>query len=284
MRVGISCFLTDRSVDIVDLAREAEVRGFTDVWVPEHTHIPVGRETAWPMHDDQDLPEMYRRSLDPFVSLAAAAVSTTTISIGTSICLVGQHDPIILAKTIATLDRLSGGRFIFGVGFGWNEDEMRHHGVDPDLRRTIGREKVLAMKALWTDEVAEYHGTHVDFGPSWQFPKPDQRPHPPVWIGGGKSTQRHVVEWGDGWMPIEGAMPIEKLLLRLRAKLTEAGRDPASVMCYLNGAPRDPATLDRYRAAGLGGIGLGVPWDADLDTVKRELDEHAEFRDRYLGS
>ena len=283
MRVGISCFLTDRSVSIVDLAREAEARGFTEVWVPEHTHIPTGRETDWPMRDGEELPEMYGRSLDPFVSLAAAAVATERIRIGTSICLVGQHDPIVLAKTVATLDQLSGGRLILGVGFGWNVDEMRHHGVDPDRRRTIGREKVLAMKELWANEVAEFHGDHVDFGPSWQWPKPQQRPHPPVWVGGGKSTQRHAIEWGDGWMPIEGVMPIEKLILRLRAKATEAERDPDSLDVYVNGPTRDPAVLDRYRAAGLTGFGLGVGWDADLDTVRRELDDHLAFREAYLG-
>ena len=282
MRVGISCFLTDRSASIVDLASEAEARAFTEVWVPEHTHIPTGRETDWPMQEGEELPEMYKRSLDPFVALMAAAMATETINIGTSVSLVSQHDPIVLAKTIATLDQLSGGRFIFGVGFGWNVDEMRHHGVDPDKRRTIGREKVLAMKALWTNEVAEYHGTYVDFGPSWQWPKPHQRPHPPVWVGGGKSTQRHAIEWGDGWMPIEGAMPIDKLILRLRAKAEEAGRDPSEITIYLSGAPDDPAKLERYREIGIDGISLGVSWDADLDTVKRELDDHVSYRERYL--
>ena len=282
MRVGISCFMTDKSVDIVDLARESEARGFTELWSPEHTHIPTGRETDWPMEDDAELPEMYKRSLDPFVALTAAAMVTSTITLGTSICLVGQHDPIVLAKTVSTLDRVAGGRFIFGVGFGWNEDEMRHHGVDPAKRRTIGREKTLAMKELWTKEEASFSGDYVSFSPSWQWPKPVQHPHPPVWVGGGKSTMRHAVEWGDGWMPIEGVMPVAKLTRRLHQMAEEAERDPDELTVYLSGTPRDPAKIEEYIEAGVDGFAMGVGWDADLDTVKRELDENVEFRDKYL--
>lgn len=282
MRVGISCFLTDRSVRIADLATEAEARGFTELWVPEHTHIPTGRDTDWPMEEGAELPEMYKRSMDPFVSLAAAAMVTDTITLGTSICLVAQHDPIVLAKTVSTLDHLAGGRFIFGVGFGWNEDEMRHHDVDPAKRRTTGREKTLAMKALWTEEEASFRGDYVNFSPSWQWPKPLQQPHPPVWVGGGKSTMRHAVEWGDGWMPIEGVMPVAKLTRRIHTMLDEAGRDPSTFTVYLAGAPSDPAAIEEYREAGLSGLSLGVGWDADLDTVKRELDAHMAFRDEHL--
>lgn len=282
MRCGISCFLTDRSVAVADLAREAEQRGFTELWVPEHTHIPTGRETDWPMQEGQELPEMYKRSLDPFVALTVAAMVTDTILLGTSICLVGQHDPIVLAKTISTLDHVAEGRIILGVGFGWNEDEMRHHGVDPDKRRTIGREKTLAMKQLWTEEEASFRGDYVEFAPSWQWPKPLQQPHPPVWVGGGKSTMRHAVEWGDGWMPIEGVMPVAKLVRRLDQMAEDAGRDPDELTVYLSGVPDDPAAIDEYREAGLDGLSLGVGWDDDLDTVKRTLDQHVEFRERYL--
>lgn len=283
MQVGITCFLTDKSVAITDLAVEAESRGFTELWVPEHTHIPTGRETDWPMQDDSALPEMYKRSLDPFVALAAASVNTSTIRLGTSICLVSQHDPIVLAKTVATLDHLSNGRVILGVGFGWNVDEMSHHGVDPDKRRTIGREKCLAMHELWTNEVASFDGDYVKFGPSWQWPKPTQQPRPPIWIGGGKATLKHVVEWGDGWMPIVGPMPVIKLMGRLREMATDAGRDPDSITVYPSGVPTDPAEVDAYREAGIDGMSMGVSWDGDLDTVRRELDAHAEFRDRYLS-
>ena len=284
MRVGISCFLTDHSIGVVDLAREAEARGFDDLWVPEHTHIPTGRETAWPMREGAELPEKYARSLDPFVSLAAAAVATSDIRLGTSICLVAQHDPIVLAKTVTTLDHLSGGRVTLGVGFGWNEDEMRHHGVDPRRRRTIGREKVLAMKELWTQEEASFHGTYVDFSPSWQWPKPVQRPHPPVWVGGGKSTIKHAVEWGDGWMPIEGVMPVATLVGMLRADAEAAGRDPERFPVYLAAASTEPARLAEYGELGLEGISLGVAWNAGLDSVRRQLDDHAELRQRYLES
>ena len=284
VQVGVSTFLTDKSVSIVDLATEAEARGFTELWVPEHTHIPTGRDTDWPMVEGAELPEMYKRSLDPFVSLAAAATVTSTIRLGTSICLVGQHDPIVLAKTVSTLDRLSNGRVTLGVGFGWNEDEMRHHRVDPAKRRTIGREKTLAMKELWTEEEASFHGEYVNFSASWQWPKPVQTPHPPVWIGGGKATLAHVAEWGDGWMPIEGVMPVPKLTRRMRDLAAEAGRDPDEITVYLSGCPRDPETLEEYFEAGVSGVTLGVGWDADLDTVKRELDENVEFRDRYLTS
>ena len=169
-----------------------------------------------------------------------------------------------------------------GVGFGWNEDEMRHHGVDPRRRRTIGREKVLAMKELWTQEEASFHGTYVDFSPSWQWPKPLQRPHPPVWVGGGKSTIKHAVEWGDGWMPIEGVMPVAKLVRMLRADAQAAGRDPDGLPVYVAAASTEPARLGEYRDLGIAGISLGVAWDAGLDAVRRQLDDHAELRQQYL--
>lgn len=282
MRVGISCFHSDKSAPVVELAREAEARGFDELWAPEHTHIPTGRETPWPMQQS-DLPDFYRRSMDPWVALAAAAAVTKTIRLGTSVALVGQHDPIVLAKTISSVDLVSGGRVIVGVGFGWNVDEMRHHGVDPDKRRTIGREKVLAMKQLWTQEQAEYHGKYVNFSPSWQWPKPVQKPHPPVWVGGGKATLKHAVEWGDGWMPIQGVMPVAKMAIRVRDMLQEAGRDPKQFTVYLSGGPADPEQLEQYRAAGIDGITLGIDPYCDLDAAKRSLDEHAEFRDRYCN-
>jgi alkanesulfonate monooxygenase SsuD/methylene tetrahydromethanopterin reductase-like flavin-dependent oxidoreductase (luciferase family) len=159
---------------------------------------------------------------------------------------------------------------------------MRHHGVDPDKRRTIGREKTLAMKELWTNDEASYRGTYVDFAPSWQWPKPVQRPHPPVWVGGGKSTMHHAVEWGDGWMPIEGVMPVIKMVHRLRQMAEEAGRDPSTLTIYLSGGAKDPAKIDEYVAAGIDGISMGVSWDADLDAARRELDDNKTFRDRYV--
>ena len=282
MRVGINAMLTDRSVGPAKLAAEAEARGFTELWLPEHTHIPVGRETPWPLDEGTELPETYRRLLDPFVALTAAAMATSAIRLGTGVCLVGQHDPIVLAKTAATLDQLSGGRLIFGVGFGWNADEMRHHGVDPRRRRTIGREKTLAIKELWTQAEASFAGAHVGFAESWQWPKPLQRPHPPVWVGGGASVLRHAVEWGDGWMPIHGAMPVAELTRRLRAMAAEAGRDPGGLTVYVVGMPRDPAKAEEYLSAGVDGFALPVVGEAGFDAVRCDLDADAEFRDRYL--
>lgn len=234
------------------------------------------------MQDDTDLPEMYKRSLDPFAALAAVAAVTTDIRLGTSVCLVAQHDPIVLAKTVATVHQISGGRVILGVGFGWNVDEMRHHGVDPDHRRTIGREHALAVRELWTNDVASFDCDYVSFGPSWQWPKPVQQPHRPIWIGGGKATLRHVVEWGDGWMPITGVMPVAKMIGRLRAMADDAGRDPGEIAIYPTGVPSEPDALDELLGVGIDGVNLGVTWDADLDTVRRELDVHADFRDRRL--
>lgn len=278
MRFGISCFLGDKSISIIDLAREVEDRGFDDLWLPEHTHIPTGRETDWPM-DGGELPEEYRRCVDPFTSLAAAAVTTTTLRLGTAISLVGQHHPINLAKTVSTLDHLSGGRFTLGVGFGWNVDEMRHHGVNPDKRRTTGREHVLAMKELWTKEEAEFHGGYVDFGPSWQWPKPLQQPHPPIYVGGGRSTLRHAVEYGDGWMPIEGAMPIDRLTSELRGALADAGRRAEDCPVYVANAEPDPQRYAAYVEAGVAGMSMWVSWDGDLDTIRAELDEVVKFRE-----
>ena len=283
VRVGINAMLTDRTVGPAELAVEAEARGFDELWLPEHTHIPVGRETPWPLDEGAELPEAYRRTLDPFVALTAAAAATSAIRLGTGVCLVAQHDPIILAKTTATLDRLSGGRFVFGVGFGWNADEMRHHGVDPNRRRTIGREKALAVKELWTQTTASFRGDHVDFSESWQWPKPLQRPGPPVWVGGGASVLRHVVEWGDGWMPLHGVMPVAEFTRRLRSMASEAGRDPGELTVYLVGMPRDPAAAEEYLGAGVGGFALPVTGSADLDAVRRDLDADAEFRDRCLA-
>ncbi len=197
-------FPTDYTIGPVQLATEAERRGFASLWFPEHTHIPVGRRTPWP--GGGDLPQEYSHTLDPFVALGAAAAVTERLHLGTGICLVAQHDPIVLAKEVATLDLISGGRFLFGIGVGWNEDEMEHHGVDPSRRRAVVREKVLAMKALWTQDEASFDGEFVKFEPSWSWPKPVQQPHPPILMGGagGPVTYRHIIEYCDGWMPISG--------------------------------------------------------------------------------
>jgi probable F420-dependent oxidoreductase len=219
---------------------------------------------------------MYWRTMDPFVALTAAAVATSTIRLGTGICLVNQHHPINAAKATASLDHLSGGRFLYGVGVGWNEDEMEHHGVDPSKRRPVARERILATKALWTDEVAEFHGEHVDFSASVMFPKPISDPHPPIIMGGGGGpvTFRHIIEYCDGWMPIHGrGDPLAKLPL-LHEMCAEAGRDPASIEVGIYGCPMRPDDVDRYRDAGVDRVICWLPAD-DEPAVMSAVDRGA---------
>jgi probable F420-dependent oxidoreductase len=270
--VGVTLFPTDRSIRPDTLARELEDRGFESLWFPEHTHIPTSRRTPYP--GGGELPEMYRRTLDPFVSIAAASAVTSRLSFGTGVCLVAQRDPVVLAKEVATVDVLSGGRFNFGVGFGWNRDEMEGHGVDPRQRRAIVREKVLAMKALWTSDEASFDGEHVHLAPSWQWPKPVQRPHPPVYLGGapGPILFGHIVEYADGWMPIGGAGVKDQLAV-LRGRAEEAGRDPASIQVVVFGAEGDPGKLDHYRSLGIRRTILNLP-SAPADVVLPLLDHY----------
>ncbi len=246
MKFGVHIFPTDESVDIGDLAAELEEREFESLWVPEHTHIPISRESPWV--DGGDLPREYSRILDPFIALATAAARTQSLNLGTGVCLVAQHDPIILAKTVASLDHVSHGRVLFGVGLGWNLEEMRTHGVDPAVRRSIVREKVMAMEGLWEHAVAGFDGQYVKFEPSWSWPKPVQRPRPPVLIGGaaGSGGIRHIVEFADGWLPDLTMQPLHSVkqkLHELRTEWERAGRDPSTIQVTLVGAPLDSAGL-----------------------------------------
>ncbi len=261
MHIGALIFPTDRTIRPDELARELEERGYESFWVAEHTHIPLSRRTPYP--GGGDLPDMYWRTMDPFVVLTAAAMATERLKVGTGICLVNQHHHINLAKQTASLDLLSEGRFLFGIGVGWNEDEMEHHGADPAKRRSLARERVLATKELWTAEAAEFHGEFVDFSPSVSYPKPVTRPHPPVIMGGagGPVTFRHVVEYCDGWMPIHGrGDPLAKLPL-LHQMCEEAGRDPASIEIGIYGCPMRLADVERYRAAGVDRVVFWLPAD-----------------------
>src|SRR4051812_11792453 len=207
MRIGVTLFQTDEYPPPATVARAAEERGFASYYIPEHTHIPVARTTPWPMGDGAELPMAYARTLDPYVALATAAAVTSRIRLGTGIALVAQHDPIALAKTIATLDLLSGGRFTWGIGFGWNKEEMGDHGVAFSERRDVVREYVEAMAVLWREEVAAYDGKYAHVSPSWAWPKPVQEPRPPVLLGGaaGPKLFAAIAEWADGWMPIGGS-------------------------------------------------------------------------------
>jgi probable F420-dependent oxidoreductase len=229
MKFGISMFPTDYAIHPADLAREVEARGFESLWMPEHTHIPASRRTPAP--GGGELPEYYWHTYDLFVALTAAATATTRLRIASGICLIIERDPIITAKEVASLDRLSGGRFILGIGGGWNAEEMANHGTDFKKRWTILRERILAMKEIWTKDEAEFHGEFVNFDKLWSYPKPTRKPYPPILMGGsGPRTFDRVVEFCDGWLPI-GVDPktMPGKLDELRRKAGDAGRDPAEI-------------------------------------------------------
>jgi len=276
MQLGVTIFATDRSMSPVELAREAETRGFRSLYVPEHTHIPISRRTP-PPTGDAVLAEEYKRTLDPWIALAAAASVTTSIRLGTGIALVAQHDPIALAKQIATLDVLSHGRVVVGIGFGWNEDEMESHGVDPRRRRARVREVMLAMEALWSNDVASFDGELVRFAPSWQWPKPVQTPRPPVLIGGaaGPKLFDAIAEYGDGWIPIGGA-GVREALPALRDALAKRGRDPSALHVVPMGIQPTREKLDYYASVGVTEAVLRLP-SAPRDEVLPLLDAYARF-------
>ncbi|MBI2710132.1 MAG: TIGR03619 family F420-dependent LLM class oxidoreductase [Actinobacteria bacterium] len=278
MRIGVTMFATDRAMPVHELAVAAEERGFHSLYVPEHTHIPVSRETPPPAGGDT-LDEGYARVVDPLVSLAAAAAVTDRILLGTAVALPAQHDPIAWAKAVATLDRLAAGRLVLGVGFGWNREELRDHGVAFGERRAVVREHMLAAQALWRDEVAEFHGDHVHLSPSWAWPKPVQQPRPRVLVGGGAGPAlfAHIAEWADGWMPIGGA-GIGAELPALRQAVADAGRDPASLHVVPIGVLPGPGKLDHHRAAGVTECVLRLP-SAPGDEVRRALDDAMRWLD-----
>ncbi|KRV50032.1 F420-dependent oxidoreductase [Wenjunlia vitaminophila] len=273
MRIGASIFLTDESIRPTRLARELEQRGFHALYVPEHTHIPVSRETPWP--GGAELPREYGRTLDPFAALAAAAAVTERLHLGTGITLVAQHDPITLAKQVATLDLLSGGRFTLGVGFGWNREEADDHGVDWAARRDVVREKVALMRALWAPEPTGYQGVHVSVAPSVAHPKPS--PPPRVLLGGGAGPVlfAHVAEYADGWMPVGGG-GLAEALPRLRRVWQEAGRDPEALQVLPVSVQPSAGKLARLRDLGVAEITAQLP-SAGTDEVLRTLDAYAQF-------
>jgi probable F420-dependent oxidoreductase len=269
-------FATDVSISVHELAREAEARGLQSLFIPEHTHIPTSRRTPPPTGDAQ-LAEEYRRTVDPFVALAAAATVTETIRLGTGIALVAQREPIVTAKAVATLDQVSDGRFDFGIGFGWNHDEMEQHGVDPATRRALTREHVLAMKALWTEDIASYDGEIVHVAPSWSWPKPAQAGGPPILIGGsaGPKLFAHIAEYADGWIPIGGA-GVRAALEDLALACERVGRDVADLRIVPFGTVPDPGKVDYYESIGVTEIVLRVP-TGDADTVLPVLDSFADL-------
>ena len=276
MHIGIAFFSTDRTLSPVELAREAEARGFYSLYLPEHTHIPTSRRTPPPTGDDE-LPEEYLRSLDPYIALAAAASATQTLRLGTGVGLPAQHDPIVLAKQLATLDLLSAGRLILGIGYGWNHEEMENHGVDTKRRRAHVREVMLALQELWTREEASFDGEFVRFESSWQWPKPIQQPRPRVLLGGaaGPTLFAHIAEFGDGWMPIGGA-GMKSALEELRRVVESAGRDPSALHLVPMGVLPSPEKLEYYASIGVTEVALRVP-GANRDKVMPVLDDYVRY-------
>lgn len=279
MEFGVAIFLTDETPSPPDVGRMVEERGFESLFLPEHTHIPVSRRTPYPAGGE--LPREYARTYDPFVALAAIAPVTRRLRLGTGICLVAQRDPIVTAKAVASLDLVSGGRVLFGVGAGWNEEEMEDHGTDPRTRFGLLRERVEAMKAIWAHDEASYHGRGVDFEPLWSWPKPVQRPHPPVLVGGnGRTVGDRVLAFGDAWMP--NRLGDEERFIarieRLQRRGEEAGRGPIPVTLQL--APREPERLERYARAGVTRATWYLP-SGGRDAIERALDHYAEVAERY---
>jgi probable F420-dependent oxidoreductase len=275
MRFGVTMFATDQAMRPDELARAAEERGFVSLYVPEHTHIPVSRRTP-PPSGDAVLPDYYKRAFDPFVSLGMAAGATERLRVGTGICLVAQRDPIVTAKAVASLDHLSNGRFVFGIGFGWNADEIEDHGVEMGSRRAVAREHVLAMQRLWADDVASFDGEHVHLPPSWSWPKPVQKPWPPVLVGGaaGPKLFQHVAEYAEGWIPIGGA-GVRDALPDLHRAVEEAGRDPADVRVVPFGTIPDPGKVEYYSSIGIDEVVLRVP-AGRRDVALPVLDDYAK--------
>jgi probable F420-dependent oxidoreductase len=282
MELGIVTFPTEHSLLPAELAAAAEQRGFESLWFCEHSHIPVRRESPWP--GGGELPRHYLETLDPVVAIAAAASVTSRLRLGTAVALIVERDPIHFAKSIASLDVVSGGRIEVGLGAGWNLEEMRNHGTDPSTRFALMRERIEAMKAIWADDEASYHGEHVDFDPIYAWPKPVQRPHPPLHIGGAfPGGLRRAVRYGDGWMPLGGRDDTDfaPLARALREEAERAGRDPASLQMTVCFAPADAAVLSRMADAGVDRALIGIPHEREAALAA--LEERAPLLDAVAG-
>ena len=278
MHLAACIFPTEYAIGPIELATALEERGFESLWVAEHSHIPVDRASPWP--GGPDMPQMYYDTMDPFVWLAAAATATVGLKVGTGICLVVERDPIHTAKQVTSLDVLSGGRFLFGVGAGWNREEMANHGTDPSRRFGLLRERVEAMQAIWAADGAEYHGDQVDFAPIHQNPKPVQSPHPPIHVGGVfPGGLERAVRYGDGWIPIagrgdDGFDPATVVAQRDEA-CERAGRDPAELELSIYYAPPERAAVEAMAEAGIDRALFGLP-SAGADVVLSLLDDFTE--------
>jgi probable F420-dependent oxidoreductase len=282
VRVSAFMYLTDESIGPVELATALEERAFSGLWVPEHPHIPAARATPVPTaYGGGDLPRMYLRLLDPFVALTAAASATSSLRLGTGVCLLALRDAVVTAKEVATLDFLSGGRVDFGVGYGWNEDEFTDHGQRFDERHGVVRDKVELMRRLWADDVAEYSGRHVTLQPSWSWPKPVQPPSPPVWLGGsGPTTMREAARWASGWFPTPSAH-LDDDIDTFRKMVVDAGREPHDVSVGIAAAPADGDRLRSWRERRVDEVAVVLP-SAGRDDVLAHLDHVVAIRDGAL--
>jgi probable F420-dependent oxidoreductase len=281
VELGLAHFATDYGMQPAELARRAEELGFESLFFPEHTHIPASRDTDYP--GGGELPREYSHIVDPFVGLAAAAAATERLKVGTGVCLIIERDPITTAKEVATLDHISGGRFLFGVGAGWNVEEMRNHGTDPDTRFRRMRESVEAMKAIWTEDAAEYHGRIIDFGPIWSWPKPVQKPHPPVLVGGlGEKVYDRVVAYGDEWIPnrVQSPEQLGERIDELQRRAEAAGRERIPVTVF--GAKAEVRLLERLKAAGVT-RSLFYVQAGEADEVERHLEELGKVAAEWDG-
>jgi len=278
MQVGAAMFFTDYSMGAADLAQALEARGFESVWAPEHSHIPASRRS--PYQAGGELPKQYYDVMDPFVTLSAAAATTKTIKLGTGVCLITQRDPIQTAKLVASLDQVSAGRFLFGIGGGWNAEEMEDHGTEFKTRFKLMRERVEAMKAIWTKDAAEYHGDLVDFGPMAAWPKPVQKPHPPIIVGGAfPHSARRALRYGDGWIPNASRQQyadVTDFLPQFKQMAVEMGRDPAQVPVTIWGATEDYGRLHRYQDQGIVRVIVSLPPENAAKTLPA-LDRWAEL-------
>ena len=284
MHFGASMFFTDYSMTPQALAKALEERGFESLWAPEHSHIPLSRKT--PFIFGGDLPKKYYDVMDPFVTLTAAAMASSTLKLGTGVCLVNQRDPIQTAKLVASIDQISGGRFLFGIGVGWNQDEMEDHGTVYASRHKQARENVEAMKEIWTKSKAEYHGEFVNFGPMMTWPKPVQKPHPPVIVGGAfPYSARRAIRYGDGWIPqaARGSYTeIGDLIPEFRKMATEAGRDPDSIAITVWFPRRDPDLMKRYQDMGVERVVFNLESEK-ADTTMPVIDQIAGFMAEVNG-
>ncbi|HJQ59145.1 MAG TPA: LLM class F420-dependent oxidoreductase [Vineibacter sp.] len=276
MKIGAAMFFTDYSMTPGEFGQALEARGFESAWAPEHSHIPLSRKSPFP--SGGDVPKAYYDVMDPFVALTAAAAATRSLKVGTGVCLVAQRDPIQTAKLVASIDLVSNGRFLFGVGNGWNQDEMENHGTVFETRHKLARERIEAMKAIWTKSKPEYHGEMVKFDPMMTWPKPVQKPHPPVIVGGAfPYAARRALRYGDGWMPHRARKHYEDVaafLPQFHQMAAEANRDLASVPVTIWGA-KDADQVKRDRDQGVGRIVITMPSDK-ADKVLPELDRWAK--------